>query len=98
MLEGCTPWPRETAEEYIRRGYWRAEGLTSRLEELANAGKTILVSTHARHDFAAVADRSLLLSAGHLRDVPAGVMDEDDTRPFVMARCAGERAMPEAAR
>jgi non-ribosomal peptide synthetase component E (peptide arylation enzyme) len=40
MLEGCTPWPRESAEEYIRRGYWRAEGLTSRLEELARTASS----------------------------------------------------------
>jgi 2,3-dihydroxybenzoate-AMP ligase len=40
MLEGCTPWPRETAKEYIRRGYWRAEGLTSRLEELARTASS----------------------------------------------------------
>jgi 2,3-dihydroxybenzoate-AMP ligase len=27
MLEGCTPYPQEFAERYVREGYWRAETL-----------------------------------------------------------------------
>lgn len=35
MLEGCTPWPQELAERYVRAGYWKAQSLANVLEEKA---------------------------------------------------------------
>lgn len=35
MLEGCTPWPKEFAEEYIRQGYWQKKSLAKLLEDMA---------------------------------------------------------------
>jgi len=35
MLEGCTPWPKDFAREYVRRGYWRAHTLAELLEDCA---------------------------------------------------------------
>ncbi|MBI3704080.1 MAG: AMP-binding protein, partial [Rhizobiales bacterium] len=37
MLEYCTPWPEQFAQEYLRRGYWKAESLTDLLETRASA-------------------------------------------------------------
>ncbi|HWN57134.1 MAG TPA: 2,3-dihydroxybenzoate-AMP ligase, partial [Methylomirabilota bacterium] len=36
MLEGCTPFPPEFAERYIRTGFWRAETIP---QAIVNAGK-----------------------------------------------------------
>ena len=35
MLEGCTPWPREFVQEYIRTGCWEAKSLADLLDEQA---------------------------------------------------------------
>ena len=37
MLEYCTPWPEQFAQDYLRRGYWKAESLTDLLETRARA-------------------------------------------------------------
>jgi ABC-type multidrug transport system ATPase subunit len=43
--------------------------LIDRLGALARTGKTILVSTHARHDLAPVADRTVVLAAGRVQSL-----------------------------
>ena len=35
MLDGCTPYPAEVAQRYIREGYWRAETIGELLESAA---------------------------------------------------------------
>lgn len=35
MLEGCAPWPKEFAEDYIRTGVWQAASLGDVLDEQA---------------------------------------------------------------
>jgi ABC-type multidrug transport system ATPase subunit len=40
--------------------------LTRRLRELVSAGKTVLLSTHAHRDLAAIADRAVVLAGGQV--------------------------------
>jgi len=35
VLEGCTPWPRELGDHYVRRGYWENRTLANLLEQAA---------------------------------------------------------------
>lgn len=37
MLEGFTPWPKDLAERYGRRGYWRDRTLGERLDAWVEA-------------------------------------------------------------
>ena len=46
---------------------WSRDYLTTRVDELARSGKTILLSTHAQHDLSRVARRAVALSEGSVR-------------------------------
>jgi 2,3-dihydroxybenzoate-AMP ligase len=35
VLEGCTPWPKELVQDYVRTGCWEARSLAKVLEDLA---------------------------------------------------------------
>lgn len=35
MLEGCTPWPQDAAERYLREGYWERQTIGDCLERAA---------------------------------------------------------------
>jgi ABC-type multidrug transport system ATPase subunit len=72
--------------------------LVGQLDALARAGKTILVSTHARHELATVADRALVINDGHLRELPpdGGPDSAGDPRPLVAGPGAAARASHEA--
>lgn len=37
MLENCTPWPERFVQDYLRRGYWKANSLTDVMEARARA-------------------------------------------------------------
>ena len=37
MLEHCTPWPERFVQDYLRRGYWKANSLADLLEARARA-------------------------------------------------------------
>jgi 2,3-dihydroxybenzoate-AMP ligase len=50
MLEGCTPFPREFVERYVREGYWRPESIPQAVAEIAAE------IARARPDAIAVAD------------------------------------------
>src|SRR5271170_970875 len=70
MLEGCTPFPPEVAERYIREGFWRAETIP----------QAIVRAARLRPDSIALIDstRSLTFSqlvdeAGHI----AGLLDRE---------------------
>jgi ABC-type multidrug transport system ATPase subunit len=51
---------------------WSRDFLVRRLRELADAGKTILLSTHARTELAAVADRAIVLEPVATREPAVG--------------------------
>ena len=49
MLEGCTPFPQEFAERYIREGYWQSQTLGDFLQDAAQRfGERIAVSDISR--------------------------------------------------
>lgn len=50
MLEGCTPWPREFVQEYIRTGLWEARSLADLLDEKArkHARSIFLADKHGQ--------------------------------------------------
>ncbi|MGH7922953.1 MAG: AMP-binding protein, partial [Candidatus Binatus sp.] len=56
MLEGCTPFPAEFAERYVREGIWRRETIPQALVSVARA----------RADAVAVADSTRSLTYSQL--------------------------------
>ena len=58
MLEGCTPFPPEFAERYIREAFWRAETIPQALVRAANQ----------RPDSIALVDSSRTLTYSQLLD------------------------------
>ncbi|MGH7865928.1 MAG: (2,3-dihydroxybenzoyl)adenylate synthase [Candidatus Binataceae bacterium] len=67
MLEGCTPYPPEFVERYVREGYWRAETIPQAIATIANRIEL------TRPDAVAVADGRRRLSFRQLADDAAAV-------------------------
>ena len=63
MLEGCTPFPPEFAERYLREGFWRAETIPQALVHVANQ----------RPDSIALVDSSRSLTYSQLLDEAAHI-------------------------
>jgi 2,3-dihydroxybenzoate-AMP ligase len=63
MLEGCSPYPAEFAQRYVREGYWRAETMP---QAIAAAAKT-------RPDAIAIVDERRKLTLRELIEEAAGV-------------------------
>ena len=70
---------------------WSRELLTRRARELADAGKAVLVSTHARGELQAIADRALTLTCGRaqLLDLGAGGVWNDANEARAAAAATG---------
>ncbi|MFF5183946.1 (2,3-dihydroxybenzoyl)adenylate synthase [Streptomyces sp. NPDC000345] len=70
MLEGCTPWPAETAARYRRAGLWRGTDLGSLPRAWAEAygSATALVAGRERLTYAELADRVDRRAAGFVRE------------------------------
>ncbi len=87
MLEGCVPYPPETAARYIRDGYWRSETITGAIAESAVRSD--------RPDRIAVCDSSRRLGYGALmREAAAfaAILSSSGLRPgdrviFVLPNC-----------
>lgn len=67
MLEGCTPWPKEFAELYRRKGYWQNATLWDMIVHSAKKwpDKVAFVADDARVTYAQLVERSANV-AGHL--------------------------------
>ena len=75
MLEGCTPWPPDTAGRYRALGYWRGENLSSLLRSWArrSGDRTALIHRAQRLTFAELDRRVDRLAAGlHALGLRAG--------------------------
>ncbi|MGV9253705.1 (2,3-dihydroxybenzoyl)adenylate synthase [Streptomyces sp. NPDC003697] len=70
MLDGCTPWPAETAERYRRAGLWRGIDLGSLPRAWADAygAATALVAGPERISYDELADRVDRRAAGFVRE------------------------------
>ncbi|MFI6933998.1 (2,3-dihydroxybenzoyl)adenylate synthase [Streptomyces sp. NPDC050287] len=70
MLDGCTPWPAETAERYRRAGLWRGIDLGSLPRAWADAygAATALVAGPERVSYDELADRVDRRAAGFVRE------------------------------
>ncbi|CAM5506484.1 2,3-dihydroxybenzoate-AMP ligase [Streptomyces spiroverticillatus] len=70
MLDGCTPWPAETAAHYRRTGLWRGSDLGALPREWAAAygSATALVSGDTRISYTELADRVDRRAAGFVRE------------------------------
>jgi 2,3-dihydroxybenzoate-AMP ligase len=67
MLEGCTSYPREFVERYVREGYWRAETIPQAIAAIANE------VSESHRDVIALADGRRRLSYRELADEAAAV-------------------------
>jgi 2,3-dihydroxybenzoate-AMP ligase len=63
MLEGCTPFPPEVAQRYIREGFWRAETIPQALVHAANQRPDSIALVDATRSLTYA---QLLDEAGHL--------------------------------
>ncbi len=75
MLDGCTPYPAEFAERYVRAGYWRAETIPQAIASAAAA---------VRPDAIAISDSSRVLSLAELLEEAArfaGLMAHHGIKP-----------------
>ena len=70
--------------------------LIDRLGALARTGKTILVSTHARHDLAPVADRAVVLAAGRVQSLAGSGALEGGAGERLLGAPAAAPAVQEA--
>lgn len=68
MLEGCVPWPEESAALYRREGYWRGRPLGDLLDEACSrhAERTALVCGERRMTYAELSATSSALAGGLL--------------------------------
>lgn len=66
MLDGCTPWPEETAARYRAEGWWRGEDLSSLPQEWAarSGERTALVSAAGRLSYRELEERISRTAAG----------------------------------
>jgi 2,3-dihydroxybenzoate-AMP ligase len=66
MLDGCTPWPEETAERYRRDGLWRGEDLGQLPDRWARrwGGRVALVDQHTRLTYGELSTRVARTAAG----------------------------------
>ncbi|WP_165977520.1 (2,3-dihydroxybenzoyl)adenylate synthase [Nonomuraea diastatica] len=69
MLQGCTPWPAETAARYRSDGTWRGESLGDLLRSWArrNGSATALVKGERRLSYRELDERVDRMAAGFLR-------------------------------
>ncbi|MBF8191540.1 AMP-binding protein [Nonomuraea sp. K274] len=69
MLQGCTPWPEETAARYRRDGLWRGEALGDLLRDWARryGSATALVHGERRISYRDLDARVDRMAAGFLR-------------------------------
>ncbi|MET9624975.1 AMP-binding protein [Streptomyces sp. NPDC006464] len=69
MLEGCTPWPAETAERYRREGLWNGTdlGALPRLWAERYGDATAIVAGDRRIGYTELADRVDRTAAGFVR-------------------------------
>jgi 2,3-dihydroxybenzoate-AMP ligase len=67
MLEGCTPFPSEFVERYVREGYWRAETIPQAIASIAAEVARV------RPDAVAIADGRRRLCYRELADEAAAV-------------------------
>ncbi|MDV9169081.1 AMP-binding protein [Streptomyces sp. W16] len=69
MLDGCTPWPEETAERYRSAGLWRGETLSDLLRDGAarHGAKTALVHGERRLTYADLDRRVDRMATGFRR-------------------------------
>jgi 2,3-dihydroxybenzoate-AMP ligase len=76
MLEYCTPWPDQLVQDYLRRGYWKAESITDILEARARdfADRTFVSDASGRLSYGDV-DRSAVRVALRLVDLGLGPRD-----------------------
>lgn len=65
MLAGCTPWPKELAETYLKQGYWQDITLWDVLHQAAEkwSGKTALVDGERRFTYQDLKEKSERLAA-----------------------------------
>jgi 2,3-dihydroxybenzoate-AMP ligase len=63
MLEGCTPFPPEVAERYIREGFWRAETIP---QAIVHAARLRPDSIALRDSTRSLSFSQLLDEAGHI--------------------------------
>lgn len=69
FLEGCIPWPRDVAESYRARGFWRGESLGQLLERLAltHGGRTALIDGQHSVSYRVLDARATRLARGFSR-------------------------------
>lgn len=76
MLEYCTPWPNHLVQDYLRRGYWKAESIADILEARARefADRTFVSDAAGRLSYSNV-NRSATRVARRLLDLGLGPRD-----------------------
>jgi 2,3-dihydroxybenzoate---[aryl-carrier protein] ligase len=69
MLQGCVPWPEETARRYRARGYWEGETIPAALAAsiARRPGKVALVHAAERITYAQLGDRIERLATQFVR-------------------------------
>src|SRR5882757_10029128 len=69
MLDGCTPWPAEAAQNYRAQRYWQGENLSGLLRDWAreHGDRTALVHAGERISYARLDRRVDRMAAGFRR-------------------------------
>src|ERR1700676_1133487 len=89
MLEGCTPFPAEFAERYVREGIWRQETIPQAIAKAAlEHSASIAVSDSTRR----LTYSQLLAEAGNLPSLLSRDGSERNARIFVQLPDCGEFA------